>query len=51
MCMYLITSWKHFTLEPVALRVAFIHVEESGAADGTVLKEFYLYELDLLLMK
>ncbi|XP_028116346.1 callose synthase 10 isoform X1 [Camellia sinensis] len=24
-----------------ALRVAFIHVEESGAADGTVLKEFY----------
>ncbi|GMQ05302.1 hypothetical protein CsSME_00050383 [Camellia sinensis var. sinensis] len=40
-CMYLITSWKHFTLEPVALHVAFIHVEESGAADGTVLKEFY----------
>ncbi|CAL5411415.1 unnamed protein product [Camellia sinensis] len=28
-------------IDSQALRVAFIHVEESGAADGTVLKEFY----------
>lgn len=30
-----------FTTRNEALRVAFIHVEESGAHDGTVTKEFY----------
>lgn len=30
-----------FAFRNEALRVAFIHVEESGSADGTVSKEFF----------